>query len=212
MMSSIMRFACRAGQGRQVEQIERQGGCNGACRRPAICRGAGTALVQCTAAAPRTWSELEGWPARVTRQGSVLWSIWMVAPAAGKGGVGCGAAAGTREHSAHCGNQHRPRCFPFGAAPAGLLSPTQGAHAPVTRCSCLMVSPWRPMMRPTMPLGQLITCVLPMPCCRAQAGEARPANLKQGVDRNGPPAFFCTPRPPAGGAAHEVAPLRTRAG
>ncbi len=38
-------------------------------------------------------------------------------------------------------------------------------HAPVTRCSCLMVSPMRPMMRPTMPLGQYITCVAPMPCC-----------------------------------------------
>lgn len=42
------------------------------------------------------------------------------------------------------------------------------SHAPVARCSCLMVSPMRPMMRPTMPLGQYSTCVAPMPCCGEQ--------------------------------------------
>lgn len=29
----------------------------------------------------RTWSALDGWPATVTRHGSLLWSIWMVEPA-----------------------------------------------------------------------------------------------------------------------------------
>lgn len=44
--------------------------------------------------------------------------------------------------------------------------------APDTRCRCLIVSPWRPMMRPTMFLGQDSTWVEPMPCCSG-GGKAR---------------------------------------
>jgi len=37
--------------------------------------------IQPASTAVPTWSALEGWPAKVTRHGSELWSIWMVAPA-----------------------------------------------------------------------------------------------------------------------------------